>query len=136
MSRLRLELNVQGETFEAGAEIPALLRLVNSDDTPVEVPPRLRIGYPDSIEREVFLEIELAAGAPYEGWRAFQIDYMPDPDLPEPVALAAGEAIETRVDLGAWYLQSPGDYVVRAVYAPTGYRSAVRRISLQTGRCR
>ena len=116
--RLELRLVLEADEVGAGAPTPTRIALVNCGEAAAVVNARLAMGYADSLDREVYLELE-RDGAAYRGWTSWMLDYRRKPlDANALRELAPREQVGSEIDLQEWYRLEPGTYRVRAVYAP------------------
>jgi hypothetical protein len=106
----------------AGPHEPVVAEVVlrNAGEATQLVNARFSMGYPDTDERDVYLEILRHRGEPYLGYRSFQVDYharsLSRDSFEE---LQPGEELIARFPLEEWYpITEPGSYLVRAVYEP------------------
>ena len=106
-----------------GEPIPVEVELVNQSQTELVVNSRFGMGYPDSLDRELYCEIQLESGESYTGYHSYMVDYrrkaLGDHFF---TTLSPGESVSSSFDLHQWYhIVQPGVYQIRVVYDPEPY---------------
>ena len=123
LHQLMLKISLQRSTVRLGEPVPVVVELVNQSQTEIVVNSRMGMGYPDSLDRELYCEILQEDGDAYMDYQAYMIDYrrkaLGDAFF---TTLAPGEGVASTFDLHQWYhLVRPGVYQIRVVYAPEPY---------------
>src|SRR5258708_26004518 len=120
--QLTLRVHSEQDVVQLGESIPLEVELVNRGQTELVVNSRLSMGYPDSLDRELYCEI-LHNGQTYTDYRRYVIDYRRKPLTEEFFKkLRPGQGVSTVFDLQEWYhLTEPGVFQVRLVYAPEAH---------------
>jgi hypothetical protein len=95
-----------------------VVHVTNRGDQRVQINGRLAVGYRDSDERELFVDVYEAGSATVVGKRSLLYERAPaTPD--DYVWLGPGDSASTTFNLFEWYeLPGPGDYELVVYYQP------------------
>lgn len=116
METLRLDATVK--TQPARIALPCLVevKLTNQSSDPVLINGRLSVGYRDSTDRELFVEV-FRRGTDDLVSKPTLLYQRDPPRAEDYVSLDPGKSISTTFDLFEWYdLPGPGDYDLVASY--------------------
>lgn len=130
-SPLELRVAIKDTTVKLGEPIRLEIMLTNKSHAPVVVNARFSMGYPDTLDRDLYCEVFREDGGSYRDYEAFQVDYR-SVDLTPALfpSLQPGETLQVTYDLQEWYpLTAPGQYTVRVVYEPTPFPGAANAVS-------
>ena len=131
LHQLGLKVNFKHTRVKLGEPVPAEVELVNQSPTKLLVNSRLGMGYPDSLDRELYCDILLENGEPYTGYHAYMLDYRRKPLADRFfTTLSPGESVSSSFDLHEWYhLVQPGIYRIRVVYDPATFATKPEAVS-------
>jgi hypothetical protein len=122
---LVLKAHLKQATIKLSEAIPVEIELVNQGQVTLIVNARFGMGYPDSLDRDLYCEIQFQNNQLYTGYRSHMLDYrrkaLADHFF---TSLAPGESVSSSFDLQEWYpILDAGVYQIRVVYDPEPYPS-------------
>jgi hypothetical protein len=122
--QLALSVHTHRDAVQLGHAVPVEVELRNLGHSALVVNARLGMGYPDSLDRDLYCEI-VRDGQPYTDYQRYIVDYRRKP-LGESSfqTLLPGQHVGAEFDLQYWYhLSGAGEYRVRVVYVPGQHAS-------------
>jgi hypothetical protein len=120
---LVLKAHLKQSTVTLGDAIPVEIELVNQGKGSLTVNARFGVGYPDSLERDLYCEIQSPDNHPYTGYQSHMLDYRRKAlDDHFFASLAPGKSVSSSFDLQEWYpILEAGVYQIRVIYDPEAY---------------